>query len=47
MRGSDQFASVVTADEKTKMAPAVVVSTVLLLLGFVAAIGYRIVLTLG
>lgn len=47
MRGSEQFASVVTPDEKTKMSPAVVVSTALLILGFVAGIGYRLLLAAG
>lgn len=47
MRGTDRFASVVTPEEKTKMSPAVVVSTVLLILGFLAGIGYRLLVLIS
>lgn len=47
MRGTDRFASVIDPGSETQLSPAVVVSTVLLILGFVAAIGYRLLLLAG
>ncbi|MFB6281565.1 MAG: hypothetical protein ABEH40_06065 [Haloferacaceae archaeon] len=47
MRGTDRFASVVDPGEKTKLSPAVVVSTALLILGFVVGIGYRLLIAAG
>ncbi|MFB6302716.1 MAG: hypothetical protein ABEH78_07645 [Haloferacaceae archaeon] len=47
MRATDQFASVITSEGKTKMSPAVVVSTLLLILGFALALGYRALLIVG
>jgi len=47
MDGSEQFAAVISPEEKTLMSPAVVVSTAVLLLGFVAGLGYQVLVALG
>ena len=47
MSGSDRFASIVDPGEETKMSPVVVLSTVLLILGFALSVGYRLLFAAG
>lgn len=47
MSGSDRFASIIDPGEGTEMSPVVVLSTVLLILGFVVSVGYRLLFAAG